>query len=562
MVCPNCDKEVVEGYAFCPFCGTQLPTAPEPEPEPEPEPKPAPEPELESAGEIETAFAPDPNIEDSNPYLGALDDELAPSTMDFVEDNIDYEYKPPSLMDDEELEEDEAEITADLAPWIDQIEAGSITIGAQGDEKAGHPAESSGVMEGWQLEEARKHGEGAGESAGATGKGPDETIGDTGFFELQSQLHQQAVSIYTGDNTDVELLKSNNALGKVGPKKQGAMRRDNFEIPKSQNELLLFGGIVLALLAVIWLGVSALLPSHGDAPADQEAATEQTTEAAEGETAEGEAAEGEGEDEQAPAVEAKAGLGDYSWGELGAIAAEIEACASREEALEVAARYNLVDGEHHMLGNTINVPVADNLEVPFAIVDVYHDDKADGSGKAGLTFLSYAPVTVRSVNTESTNEGGWEASDLRTYLADYSYLVPSELDAVVVEVTKSTNNTGYSADPACVTSTSERYWAPSFAEVAGSAGWAWESDPGNTDNYNAILNSEGSQYALFAERGVVADGYNEVLIYRVNDQPVQWWLRSPSPSNGTRFRLVTADGNPSMPGETVEEHGIVMGFAL
>lgn len=522
MLCPSCNNEVAEAFAYCPHCGAFL-SAPD-------------------------GFEGEPNV-----YLDRVEVSGTPSTMDFVEEN--REYDPPSLMDDlPEEGSDEAEITADLAPWLDQIEAGSIDIV---ETSGGDVSGPGGVMGDWQ-EEAEApapsfdQDQPRGPGIHGSRHDADADHGDTGFFDFHGSIQNQGASIYSSGNTDVELLSSNESLGKVGPKKQAAVRRDNFQVPTDTRELALFGAVALALIGIIWFGVSSLL-----SPAKPADVAPEQTEQVEGED-EGEAAA----EDAAPTVEAKAGLGEYSWSELGIIAKEIEACGSREEALEVAARYNLVDGDRRMLGNTKHVELADNLAVPFAIVDVYHDDKADGSGKAGLTFMSWELVSVRGVNVESTNDGGWEGSDLRSYLADYAHLVPSELDEVVVDVTKMTNNTGYSTSPDCVTATTDRYWAPSFAEIAGAATWGWESDPANTDNFNAILNSEGSQYARFSENGVAADGYNDSLVYRISDGPVPWWLRSPSPSNSSRFRLVTSEGNPSMPGEVTEEHGIVLGFAL
>ena len=48
-----------------------------------------------------------------------------------------------------------------------------------------------------------------------------------------------------------------------------------------------------------------------------------------------------------------------------------------------------------------------------SIIGINHDDLADGSGKAGLTFLTTSTGIWSPMNAIDTNAGGWEKSELR-----------------------------------------------------------------------------------------------------------------------------------------------------
>ena len=87
------------------------------------------------------------------------------------------------------------------------------------------------------------------------------------------------------------------------------------------------------------------------------------------------------------------------------------------------------------------------------IADLRHDDLADGSGKAAVTFIfkdmlaARRPMNsgIKSYNGQTGwNEGGWYASDIReevnTRILD---AMPPELRDAIVAVTK-TSDTGYS----------------------------------------------------------------------------------------------------------------------
>ena len=79
----------------------------------------------------------------------------------------------------------------------------------------------------------------------------------------------------------------------------------------------------------------------------------------------------------------------------------------------------------------------------YHIIGINHDDLADGSGKAGLTFETTNDVLYKHIwNDTKTNVGGWRSSKLRARLnsGDLWVLLPAELRSKAKAVTKMTDN--------------------------------------------------------------------------------------------------------------------------
>ena len=72
------------------------------------------------------------------------------------------------------------------------------------------------------------------------------------------------------------------------------------------------------------------------------------------------------------------------------------------------------------------------------IVAFDEDDKADGNGKAGITWISKTLLnTMHRMNATATTEGGWQDSEMRTYLKNtIKPLIPATIRNAIVEVTK------------------------------------------------------------------------------------------------------------------------------
>ena len=323
---------------------------------------------------------------------------------------------------------------------------------------------------------------------------------------------------------------------------------------------LAIAACALAAVFLVWTrGCSRLSPAPVEpAPAEQEAVEPEAQES----QAEAEAPEDEpAEQEATEADKVKASLAEYTWEELSAISAKISAAPNRDEAIAIARSYNLVDAAGTPTGDTIAVTLSDGSTLRVFLADVYHDDLV-GGGKAGLTFLSWNLPLSHRMNADDTNMGGWASSEMRSWLANTALgMLPNDLHTAIRPVIKMTNNTGNTHDTTSVTMTEDSLWIPSVNEVAGDVSWVWSSDADNSGGYNAVLNAEGDQYAVFASAVTETDGPNAALALR-GDGSSSWWLRTSSASVTSNYRYVTEDGNPSGFGNASGERGDSIGFCL
>lgn len=68
-------------------------------------------------------------------------------------------------------------------------------------------------------------------------------------------------------------------------------------------------------------------------------------------------------------------------------------------------------------GTKFSVKLTNSKTLEYRIVGINHDDLADGSGKAGLTFESTNnAMGEQRMSATETGAGGWEKSELRSRL--------------------------------------------------------------------------------------------------------------------------------------------------
>ena len=252
---------------------------------------------------------------------------------------------------------------------------------------------------------------------------------------------------------------------------------------------------------------------------------------------------------------------EYSASELAGIAQAIEKTSSRDEALSVAEQYGICNEDGTVTTEANEITLTDGTTAELRVADIYTDDMADG-GKAGITFLLSGSSLTHAMNTTATDQGGWESSALRSWLSsDAMDLLLDELATYIVPVEKMTNNTGYTVNTAAVTSTTDSLWIPSFVEVYGTVNWNWESS--YTSNYNTILGSEGTQYAVFSESGVTG-GFGTASEVEaksgIGTDANTWWTRTSSPSSSDHFRAVSTVSGPYAVDNATQELGVVVGF--
>ena len=260
-------------------------------------------------------------------------------------------------------------------------------------------------------------------------------------------------------------------------------------------------------------------------------------------------------------------LDDWSWDELADLSARISAAESDEEALEIAREAALVDANGHIDGSRLKSVTYNGIPAHVRLVGIAHDELADGTGKAGLTFMFDEVIATKPMNDTPLTTGAWEASDMRPWLNGvFSDHLDAELTAVIKPVVKYTNNVGGTEDPASVTTTEDSVWLFSYCELVGARerlsfneGYRFLAD---------ILNTEGTQYAYFREQGVMPQSNHPALIRNQENDPDYWWLRTPSPdvslSEGeVNFNRVGPNGDPfHFATNAAENAGVVPGFCV
>lgn len=175
-----------------------------------------------------------------------------------------------------------------------------------------------------------------------------------------------------------------------------------------------------------------------------------------------------------------------------------------------------------------------------------HDEKSDGSGNAGISFVVYEPVMTARMNQEITNDGGWGESYMRNTVMDHLYdRLPSDLKSIIAPVNKaSINNNGATVEPEI---TKDLLWIPSQVELYGAWGYdGYETKTVQTFNedYGNLLSmkGEGRQYELF--KTIVPDGMvnKEKALIRTE----AYWTRSIDFSGGDGFCIVDENGAASV----------------
>ena len=262
-------------------------------------------------------------------------------------------------------------------------------------------------------------------------------------------------------------------------------------------------------------------------------------------------------------VTVREGIADYSWEELGIIGREMTSRGSRDEALKIAAEYHLTDEDGHVKDATKDLEIPGHGTVAMRLIDVCHDDLANGEGKAGLTFMAANIALTHRMNATDDITGGWEGSELRSWLNGEVYqAIDEDVRTSIVAIDKHTDNLGHSTDAACVTSTVDYLWVPSMVELIGSIDWVWPSDPDNSGGYNSVTNAEGSQYVRFAEMQAVGVQSNAGLVLSGSGGPTPWWERSCSQSGTANFRGVGTTGDPAEIWGASTELGVALCFSM
>lgn len=282
---------------------------------------------------------------------------------------------------------------------------------------------------------------------------------------------------------------------------------------------------------------------------------------------------GSPEDEGSPERVAAGSFDEYSWQELSDIAGLIAAAPSDEEGRAVASQHGIE------VGDTRTLTLGDASVVELRVVGIRADERADGGGVAGLTLMT-SPIAVRPFSDEK-NEGGWESSDLRSWLAgEGASLLPDELVSRVVPVLKVTDNAavryGDSGAVEALTTTADALWVPSVSEVCGEVDWfarEYGTAPSASSEYvdfrpyDEALSAQGEQYEYFSDAGVDGSDTSGALVMAYGGTACNWWYRTSYPYalEGWEQRMVyqvMSSGYPGMTSGPSEQAGVVVGLCL
>ena len=245
-------------------------------------------------------------------------------------------------------------------------------------------------------------------------------------------------------------------------------------------------------------------------------------------------------------------MNDYSWDELSQISALISQASSDSDALTVAKKYNLCSSSGKLDGTQAkSVQLSDGTTVKMRVAGFRQDTLADGSGKAGISFICDSAVAVRALNAAGAVD--WSTSDLCAWLSsDGEALLPSELTQKIVSVNKLANRVNEAGSQETV---AEKLWIPSYSEVVGNL-------TSGSVRYGSYT-PEGVQYQLFSDLGGAWDVPSE--IFKVSGECSNWWTRSADPTNSGLFIAPrNSDGGPGYARNAAisSEVGVVPGFCL
>lgn len=194
-------------------------------------------------------------------------------------------------------------------------------------------------------------------------------------------------------------------------------------------------------------------------------------------------------------------LSQYTWAEIDQISQAGK-----------AAEYFLVGDTRQILDGTASRTVE--------IIGFAHDDLADGSGKAGVTFCLQDTLSgKRAMNDTATNAGGWSESQIRAALLSNLFNRLEEgLRAVIKPVIKKTTAGSRSTT---IVETVDRLFPPAEIEIFGTVG-------------NNASAAEGTQYPFFAT--------TESRIKKFDGTASVYWTRTPAMGNTANFRTVLSSG--------------------
>lgn len=206
-----------------------------------------------------------------------------------------------------------------------------------------------------------------------------------------------------------------------------------------------------------------------------------------------------------------------------------------------AASESGIAADTWQVGDTKDIVVGGET-LTVEIVGFNHDDLADGSGKAGITFgLKNLMANTRQMNSSNTNAGGFTGSDMYEWLqGTLLNSLPSDLQAVLKSVNKKTSAGNESST---INTNAMKIFLFSEIEIFGSVTYS--------------KSGEGSQYSRFATA-------SSRIKYLSNGSgsAKYWWERSPRGDDSASFCNVSGGGNANGNYAAGNSGGVCFGFCV
>ena len=221
----------------------------------------------------------------------------------------------------------------------------------------------------------------------------------------------------------------------------------------------------------------------------------------------------------APPMTYKANFADNDWATI------IDACHKNK----VPATW--------VVGNQKTMTI-NGVDYAIDIIGKNHDDYANGSGKAPLTFqLHDCYADVKRMNSSDTNVGGWTSCAMRsTHLPAILALMPTEVQNGIREVNKLTSEGNESS---IINTTKGKLFLLSEIEIFGSVTYS--------------NSGEGIQYDYYKAGGS--------KVKNQSGSANNWWERSPTGGNPALFCRVDRYGKAMTYGAS-STLGVAFGFCF
>ena len=203
------------------------------------------------------------------------------------------------------------------------------------------------------------------------------------------------------------------------------------------------------------------------------------------------------------------------------------------------------------VGDTHDITLTSGETIQVRILGFNHDDKSDGSGKAGITLQMVECLATRyPMNSTNTNAGGYAASKMKTEtLPTLKALLPQEWQDVIKLVDKKSANGGSSNYSETLTLSEDLFL---FAEIEIFGTTSYAQDGANEGSVYEYWNGKAAADRI-KKYDTDADG--------VADTATHWWLRSARSTYTSGFCNVYTNGN-IYNGSAINSRGVAFGFCI